>query len=173
MCGNSRERGDGPGLHRGAGIPLSARGREAVSLRSGAGPSVRASRARSLCAVWIVLTLSACSPAVGPSAPPSQPVVGLPVSSWGVCRAIAALPDESAAERAFTNLAHEALHGLAADPRLDRSTSARVLEAMARVEADFREFARVSVMTSHLMELHAAADAALQALSLEVPACPK
>jgi len=124
-------------------------------------------------AAWITLILCACSPVGGASATPSRPAIGLPASSSGVCQAIAALPDLSAAERAFTNLAHEALHGLAADPRLDRSMSARVLEAMEEVEADFRQTPGVGVLTDDLAKLHTAADGALQALGVEVPACPE
>jgi hypothetical protein len=134
--------------------------------------SVRASRApwRSA-AAWIALILSACSPAASVSATPSQAALGLPASSSGVCQAIAALPDSSAAERAFTNLAHQALHGLAADPRLDRSMSARVLEAMQKVEADFRQSPDVGLLTDDLATLHETADAALHVLGVEVPAC--
>jgi hypothetical protein len=115
--------------------------------------------------------LSACSPAASASATPSQLALGLPASSSGVCQAIAALPDLSASERAFTNLAHDALHGLAADPRLDRAMSARVLEGTERVEADFSHSADATVLTGDLTALHASADAALQALGVEVPAC--
>lgn len=115
--------------------------------------------------------LSACLPAANASATPSQPGLGLSASSSGVCQAIAALPDLSAAEHAFINLAHAALHGLAADPRQDRSMSAHVLEAMQKVETDFRQSPDVAVLTHDLAELHAAADAALQALGVEVPAC--
>jgi hypothetical protein len=104
-------------------------------------------------------------------ATPDLPAHGLPASSSGVCKAIAALPDLSAAERAFTHLGHEALHGLAADPRLDRSMSARVLEAMEKVEADFSQSPDITVLTDDLGELHASADAALQALGVQVPAC--
>jgi hypothetical protein len=143
-----------------------------MSLRSRVSLSVRSSRApwRST-AVWITLLLSACSPVASASATPSQPALGLPGSSSGVCQAIAALPDVSAARRAFTNLAHDALHGLAADPRLARSMSARVLEGMEKVEADFSQVPDVAVLTDDLAELHASADAALQALGEEVPAC--
>ncbi|MGZ8528584.1 MAG: hypothetical protein ACXWWR_07290 [Candidatus Limnocylindrales bacterium] len=97
--------------------------------------------------------------------------LGLPASSSGVCEAIEALPDQSSARRAFTNLAHDALHDLAADPRLDRSMSARVLEAMTQVEVDFSRPADVAVLTDDLTELHASANAALQALGVDVPAC--
>ena len=89
----------------------------------------------------------------------------------GICAAIAALPDRSASERAFSNLAHDALHGLAAEPRLSRAMSARILEAMERVEADFRRPTNVEVLSTDLGELQVSADAALRALSREVPAC--
>jgi hypothetical protein len=103
---------------------------------------------------------------------PSASAVGLSASSVGVCEAIAALPDPAAAERAFTNVAHDALHGLAGDPRLSRSMSARVLEAMQRVEADFSRSADVATLSGDLAELHTSADSALEALGEEVPACP-
>jgi len=143
-----------------------------MSLRSRVSLSVRPSRTpwRST-AAWIMLLLSACSPVASASATPSQPALGLPASSSGVCQTIAALPDLSAAERAFTNLAHDALHGLAADPRLDRSMTARVLEGMEKVEADFSQPPDMAVLSDDLTELHASADAALQALGLEMPAC--
>jgi len=126
-------------------------------------------------AVAASLAIVACSAGSTPSpaatAPPSQAALGLPAASSGVCQAIIALPDLSAAERAFSNLAHEALHGLAADPRLVRSKAARVLEAMEDVEADFSQSPDAAVLADDLTELHAAADAALQALGEEVPPC--
>ena len=144
-----------------------------MSLRPTVGPSFRSSRAPWR---WILLSialvLSACSPAGAGSGTPGQPSLGLSASSAGVCQAIAALPDTSAAERAFTNMAHDALHGLAGDPRLSRSMSARVLEAMQRVEADFSRTPDVAVLSGDLAELHASADSALQALGEEVSACP-
>lgn len=143
-----------------------------MSLRSDVSFSGRPSRTpwRST-AACIALVLSACSPLASAAGTPSQPALGLAASSSGVCQSIVALPDVSAAERAFTNLAHEALHVLAADPRLGRSLSARVLEAMEKVEADFSQSPDVAVLTDHLAELHASADAALRALGEEVPAC--
>jgi hypothetical protein len=81
------------------------------------------------------------------------------------------LPDLSGAERAFRNVAHEALHRLAADPRLGRAMAGRVLEAMERVEADFRRPPDLAVVAADLGELQGAADAALKALGVEVPAC--
>jgi hypothetical protein len=106
------------------------------------------------------------------SGPPSKSAVDLSASSAGVCEAIAALPDPAAAERAFTNVAHDALHGLAGDPRLSRSISARVLEAMQKVEVDFSRTPDVALLSADLAELHASADSALLALGEEVPACP-
>ena len=143
-----------------------------MSLRPTVGPSFRSSRAPWR---WILLSialvLSACSPAGAGSGTPGQPSLGLSASSAGVCQAIAALPDLSTAERTFTNVAHEALHDLAADPRLGRSMSAHVLEAMEKVETDFSQSPDVAVLTDDLTELRASADAALQALGEEVPPC--
>jgi hypothetical protein len=119
----------------------------------------------------MTLLLAACTPVTSASGGPSQPALGVAAASAGLCHSIAALPDVSAAERAFTNGAHDALHALAAEPRLDRSIAARVLEAMERVHTDFSESPAVSVLTDDLVDLHASADAALEALGVEVPPC--
>jgi hypothetical protein len=124
-------------------------------------------------AVWIALVLSACSPGANAPAASSQAAIGLAASSAGVCQAIGALPDVAAAERVFTNVAHEALHGLAADPRLPRSVSASVLEAMQKVESDFSGSTGASALGDDLAELQVSTDAALGALGEEVPACAK
>ncbi|MEA2538009.1 MAG: hypothetical protein QOF11_2243 [Chloroflexota bacterium] len=124
-----------------------------------------------LALVGFSLMLAACSPAGDATATPSQPQLGLSASASGVCAAILALPDRVAAERAFVNVAHQALHGLAADPRLDRTRSARVLEAMQKVEADFSRPADATELTADLTELRSSTDAALQAIGVEVPAC--
>jgi hypothetical protein len=143
-----------------------------MSVRSPVGLALRASRPASrLTAASLLLVLGACSPAASASATTIGAALGSAASSSGVCEAIDALPDESAAERAFTNVAHDALHGLAADPRLDRSMSARVLEAMQKVEADFDRAPGVAVLTGDLTALRASADEALQALGEAVPAC--
>ncbi|MDP9269584.1 MAG: hypothetical protein M3P14_01160 [Chloroflexota bacterium] len=144
-----------------------------MSLRSRVSLCVRSSRApRPSNPAWItLLLLSACSPVASPSATPSQPALGLPASSSGVCEAIGALPDVSAAQRAFTNRAHDPLHRLAADPRLGRSMSARVLEKMEKVEADFNQEPDVAVLTDDLAELHASGNAALQTLGEDAPPC--
>ncbi len=107
------------------------------------------------------------SPATTPGQTPFAPAL----SSSGVCEAIAALPDEAAAERAFANLAHDALHGLAGDPRLSRAMSAPVLEAMEKVESDFRGSGDVAVLRDDLVELLAVADAALVTLGVAAPGC--
>lgn len=88
-----------------------------------------------------------------------------------MCQAIAALPEVSAAGRIFTNVAHAPLHLLAADPRLDRSMSAGVLETMQKVEDDFRHPPGVTVLADDLANLHASADTALKAIGEHVPAC--
>lgn len=49
--------------------------------------------------------------------------------------------------------------------------SARVLEAMDKVEADFSRSPDVGALTDDLAKLLAAADSALQALGEEVPTC--
>jgi hypothetical protein len=95
------------------------------------------------------------------------------MSSWGVCAAMLAVPDAAAAQRAFTNLAHGPLHSLAADPRLSRAMSARILETMGVVEADFGRPPATATLADDLAELHAAADGALRALGLAAPDCAK
>ena len=150
----------------------SADGCAAMSLRSPVGRMPRASRpAPRVSAVCLMLILGACSPAAGGSPGTVSQGPGLAASSSGVCEAIVALPDLPRSQRAFTNLAHDALHGLAADPRLTRSLSARVLEAMQQVEADFDRPSDVALLTGDLKALHTSADAALQALGESVPAC--
>lgn len=143
-----------------------------MSLRSLAIRSLRPSSMLSrLTAAWIVLVLTACSPLSNASVAPVRTGLGLTGASSGVCEAIGALPDLAAARQAFTNLAHDALHGLAADSRLGRAMSARVLETMEKVEADLGRSADVAVLTDDLAELQASADAALGALGETVPAC--
>jgi hypothetical protein len=118
----------------------------------------------------IAMILAACSPA---SAPPVGGPSGLTAASAGVCQAIVALPDVAAAERSFTNVAHEALHGLAAAPGLDRQLEAGILEAMQRVEADFGQSPPpdVAALTSDLRSLHDSADRALVSIGETAPPC--
>lgn len=118
-----------------------------------------------------MLLLSACSAVASPATTPVPTPSGQAVSSSGVCEAILALPDETAASRAFTDLAHDALHDLAGDPRLSRAMSAPVLEAMEKVESAFRGSPDVTVLSDDLVELHVATDAALVTLGVAVPRC--
>ena len=124
-------------------------------------------------AACLALVLGACSPLPTASSTSGELAAGLGAASSGVCGAIVALPDLAAAERAFTNLAHDPLHRLAADARLDRSTAARTLEGMQRIEIDFRAASDVATMTRDLSTLLASADTGLEALGLEVPPCPR
>jgi hypothetical protein len=117
------------------------------------------------------LVLVGCG--AGPS--PSATVSPLGDAVVGVCQARAALrgsaPDAEAADRAFTNVAHEPLHVLAADPGLERGLAARVLEAMEQVETDFRGNSDSAALDADLADLGSAAGAALAALGVEVPLC--
>ncbi len=121
----------------------------------------------------------ACSPggagqaSASPSPAPTASMTGEPnlqAAAVGVCSAIGALPDAAAAERTFTNDAHEALHALAAAPGLDRSVSARLLESMEQVEADFEGGS--GNLSDDLGALHAAAGVALAGIGQAVPTCP-
>jgi hypothetical protein len=120
----------------------------------------------------IAMILAACSPA---SVTPDQPGSGLTAASAGVCQAIVALPDVAAAERSFTNVAHEALHGLAAEPGLDRQLAAAILEAMQKVEADFGQSPPpdVAALTGDLTSLHDSADRALVSIGETAPPCAR
>jgi hypothetical protein len=143
-----------------------------MSRRSGLtlslGPLLAAWRRSMIC---LVLALGACTPAASAPQAGGEGPVGLPLASWGVCAAMLAVPDTSAAERAFTNLAHDQLHSLAADGRLSRAMSARILETMGAVETDFGRRPATATLAGDLAELHAAADVALRALGLTAPAC--
>lgn len=120
-----------------------------------------------VCAVGLALVIAACNSA---ASQPGSPT-GLSAASSGVCDAIAALPDASLAKRAFTNRAHDALHALAGDPRLDRGLAAALLESMLRVEDDIAGAAGAQALSNDLAALHDAANAALAALGEDVPAC--
>jgi hypothetical protein len=122
--------------------------------------------------IAIAMILAACSPASGTA---GQTATGLTAASTGVCQAIVALPDVAAAERSFTNVAHEALHGLAAEPGLDRQVAAAILEAMQKVEADFGQSQppNLAALTSDLTTLHESADRALVSLGQVAPPCAR
>jgi hypothetical protein len=123
----------------------------------------------------IILTLSSMSCASSPSeSVASSPFQIDPTSaSSGVCTARLALPDVAAAGRAFTDLAHEGLHRLAADSRLSRSKAAGILEAMERSEADLSDSPSAADLAPDLDALQIATDEALKALGQVVPACAR
>lgn len=126
-------------------------------------------------AAWVAIPLSAflaaCSPAGGTSPTPTASQADLTAAASGLCDALAALPDAAAADRAFTNVAHDALHALAAAPGLDRTLAAPVLEAMERVETDFDTPSDVAMLSADLGALHDAAGDALEALGKDVTPC--
>ena len=125
----------------------------------------------------IGLVLGACAAAPAVSSTPSAAedstpgVSGLAGAADGLCAAMAALPDTAAAKRDFVNQAHDALHALAADSRLERALSARVLEAMDRVEQDFDTAAAEPILGADLSSLRAAAADALGTLRIASATC--
>jgi hypothetical protein len=119
----------------------------------------------------VALLLSACSPVASGSVAPTLGPAGMAAGSSGVCEAIQDLPDVTAAERVFTNVAHDALHGLAADVRVDRTSSARILETMQKVEADFQRPPDIPTLTADLEALRASADKALGEIGQGAPGC--
>ncbi len=125
-------------------------------------------------AAAVALLLANCAPAGEGAVTTPSPSGGLTSAATGVCAALAALPDTVAAQRAFSDDAHEALHALASAPGLDRALAAPVLETMQRVEADFATAPPspdASRLATDLASLHAAARAALAALNAAAPAC--
>lgn len=128
----------------------------------------RASLAVLVATLPVAALLGACGTGPTPGATASH---GLVQASAGLCQALGDLPDTQAASRTFTNLAHDQLHRLAADQRLDRSLQASVLQAMQDVEADFSQSVGAGVLYGHLGALKDRTDQALQALGEEVPSC--
>jgi hypothetical protein len=120
------------------------------------------------------LLLAACTTG-GSSPSPAATVAGSPTAlaaaSSGLCDARHALPDVDAAQRAFTNYAHDALHALAAEPRLDRPLAGAILEAMETVETAFDGGADATAVAADLLALHASTDEALRALGEVIPPC--
>ena len=117
-----------------------------------------------------MLLLPACQ-ALGTGAANAGNAVDLRSASSGLCLTVATLPDTTAAERTFVNLAHAALHQLAAAPGLSRDHAAGVLESMQRVEADFRSDAPVEILTLDLQDLSAQANGALRAIGQTPSPC--
>jgi hypothetical protein len=133
-------------------------------------PSGRSTNA-SLLVLAAVMVLCSCTAGAGSSAAGGGPATGGSAAVSGLCEALASLPDRSTAERVFTNVAHEPLHSLAADRRLDRALSADILEAMQLVEEDFSQSADVGVLSRDLGALRVSAAAGLEALGENAPAC--
>jgi len=124
-----------------------------------------------LVAVAVALLAAGCGTPSSPTATALSSAGDLTAASSGLCLALAALPDTAAAQRAFVNTAHAALHSLAAAPGLERSVAAGVLEAMQRVEGDFATIATQKTLTADLQDLSAKADAALRAIGQAPPPC--
>jgi hypothetical protein len=125
------------------------------------------------CAAAFVLGLSACTAGAASSLGTDPSSRGLVAASSGLCHAMGALPDAPAAGRVFTNEAHEALHRLAADPRLARPMAARVLESMQKLEADLGGQPDATLLATDLAALRATADVALETLGVDVPSCDR
>jgi hypothetical protein len=126
--------------------------------------------ARAVIAVaTIAILIGGCASADGPTASGAQPAPAGAVA--GLCAALAALPDRSAAEQAFINVAHDPLHRLAADPRVDRALAADVLETMQAVEVDLGRSAPVDVLREDLGALRTATGAAVAAIGAPDPGC--
>lgn len=135
---------------------------------------LRVARA-SLVITFLALVLTSCGARFGGASvvagTPASSSASLATAAAGLCAASTALPDLAATKRAFVNEAHDALHALAADPRLTRSAVARVLAAMDRLERDFDVPAEAPVLAGDFADLSTAASAALVELGVDVPSC--
>ena len=135
---------------------------------------LRVARA-SLVITFLALVLISCGARFGGASvvavSPVSSSASLATAAAGLCAASTALPDLAATKRAFVNEAHDALHALAADPRLTRSAVARVLAAMDRLERDFDVPAEAPVLAGDFADLSTAASAALVELGIDVPSC--
>lgn len=90
----------------------------------------------------------------------------------GLCASIAEAGDPAAAERAFFDRSHDALHEIAAAAsEADREAAAALLTAKNRVEADFRDAPTRQELEGHLQTLIAATVDALTALGVNAPGC--
>lgn len=119
-------------------------------------------------ALALVGGLTACGTGSTPGTAVSS---GLVQASAGLCQTLGDLPDLEAASRTFTNVAHDPLHTLAADRRLDRSLQASVLQAMQQVEADFSQSLGADLLHGDLRTLKDRTDQALAALGEDPPTC--
>lgn len=123
----------------------------------------------------LALVLASCGARFGGASvvagSPGSSSAPLVAAAAGLCAATAALPDLMGTKRVFVNDAHDALHTLAADPRLTRPAAAHVLEAIDQLERDFEASADVPAVASDLANLSTAAAAALQELGIDAPSC--
>ncbi len=92
----------------------------------------------------------------------------------GLCEARAEVErDPAAAGDAFFDRAHDRLHVIAAAvEEVDRPSAARLLEAIASVEADVRQDAEPERTAADLDALLEATRASLERLGLAAPRCP-
>ncbi len=130
-------------------------------------------RVRGSALLILMLSMVACAPGQTASATTGAGQSDPTAASSGVCQARLDLPDVTAAGRAFTDLAHEALHRLAADTRLSRSMAAAILESMERSETDLGHAPSPAALSTDLDALQVATDAALTALGETVPTCAR
>lgn len=90
----------------------------------------------------------------------------------GLCGALTSAQDPDAAQAAFLDRSHQALHEIAAEVQgRDPAPAAALLEAKARVETDFREGATPSALERDLQTLIGATVDALRTLGIESPGC--
>jgi hypothetical protein len=121
----------------------------------------------------LMLSMTACASSQNASETTAPRQIDPKSASSGVCQARLDLPDVTEAGRAFTDLAHEALHRLAADSRLSRSMAAAILETMERSETDLGHAPSAAALSADLDALQVATDVALTALGETVPPCAR
>jgi len=133
-----------------------------------------AAHARIAAAAILAFAVAGCRATVTPTQAVTASgslVVVAAAAEDGLCRAAAALPDVGSARRDFENVAHAALHELAAAPDLARSLAARVLETMQVVERDIAASASPAVLAPDLDALRSSTEAAIRALGLPASPC--
>lgn len=118
-----------------------------------------------------LLALTACGAGISPEG--SEPSGdALRATGTAVCSSLDLVAtDSSSAVAIFQNDAHDGLHALAAVPGLDRSATARLLEAKARVEEAISADASSPALREDLVELAAATEAAMADLGLKSESC--
>ncbi|MEX2459564.1 MAG: hypothetical protein WD770_11350 [Actinomycetota bacterium] len=108
----------------------------------------------------------------GPEPVPTDPTARWLASVDGLCEALDHAGDAEAAERAFVDRSHDALHEIAAAAtEADREAAAALLTAKNRVEADFEDPPGRAELEGHLQTLIAATVDALTTLGIDAPGC--